>query len=90
MRYRYVYSDIDRTVLTASLKYGIEVKVNNFVFDHFFGLGVRRLSITHQPFDLNEEEYEPESYVWPTLDRKEGVFYRPHVSLGVKVGYIIK
>ncbi|WP_188502688.1 hypothetical protein [Pontibacter amylolyticus] len=89
--YRFDYSDIKRTVWVASLKYGIEIKVNNFVFDHFFGLGVRRLSIAHKPVGLVEHEYFEETDVWfPPIDRKEGAFYRPHVSMGVKVGYIIK
>lgn len=88
--YRYDYSDIKRTVWVASLKYGLESKVNNFVFDHFFGLGVRRLAIAHQPFGLMEVEYYDDADVWPTLDRNEGVFYRPHVSMGLKVGYIIR
>jgi hypothetical protein len=89
-RYRYEYSDINRTVWVASLKYGVEFKFNNFVFDHFYGLGVRRLSIKHQPFGLVDDEYFEDAYVWPTIDRKEGVFYRPHLSLGLKVGYIIR
>ncbi|MDO6391120.1 hypothetical protein Q4E40_13355 [Pontibacter sp. BT731] len=89
--YRYEYSDITRTVWVTSLKYGVELKTNNFVFDPFFGLGVRRLSIAHQPVGLVEYEYFEESDVWfPPIDRKEGIFYRPHVSMGVKVGYIIR
>lgn len=89
--YRYEYSDITRTVWVTSLKYGVELKTNNFVFDPFFGLGVRRLSIAHQPVGLVEYEYFEETDVWfPPIDRKEGIFYRPHVSMGVKVGYIIR
>jgi hypothetical protein len=89
--YRYEYSHIDRTVWVTSLKYGMEFKVSNFVFDHFFGLGVRRLSIAHQPSDLIESEYYQEADIsFPSIDRNEGVFYRPHVSMGLKIGYIIK
>lgn len=39
--YRYDFSNIKRTVWVASMKYGLEVKVSNFVFDHFIGIGVR-------------------------------------------------
>ncbi|SIT79768.1 hypothetical protein [Pontibacter indicus] len=89
--YRYESSQIDRTVWTTSLKYGVEVKVNNFVIDPFLGLGVRRLSIEHQPVGLLEDElYAPTDLWFPPIDRKEGVFYRPHVAMGVKVGYVIK
>lgn len=89
--YRYDRSDVNRTVWVTSLKYGFEVKANNFVFDQFFGLGVRRLSIAHEPVGMVEYEYFDETDVWfPALDRNEGVFYRPHVSMGFKVGYIIK
>ncbi len=90
IHYRYTSSKIDRTVWTASLKYGTEIKLNRFVLEHFFGLGVRRISIAHQPVGLIVDEFYGESDVWPTLDRKEGVFYRPHVSLGIKVGYMLK
>lgn len=89
--YRYVSSQIDRTVWTTSLKYGVEVKVNNFVIDPFLGLGVRRLSIEHQPVGLTEDElYAPTDVWFPPIDRKEGAFYRPHVAMGIKVGYVIK
>jgi hypothetical protein len=89
--YRYDYSNIDRTVWVASLKYGTEIKYNRFVYDTFFGLGVRRLSIAHQPFGLIEQEYIGEVDIsFPPIDRNEGVFYRPHVSLGVKLGYLIR
>lgn len=89
--YRYEYSDIKRTVWVTSLKFGLEAKLNNFVLDQFFGLGVRRLSIAHQPVGLVELAYFEETDVWfPPLDRNEGVFYRPHVSMGFKVGYIIR
>jgi hypothetical protein len=91
IHYRYEYSHIDRTVWTASLKYGTEIRVKNFVFDHFIGLGVRRLSIAHQPSDLIETQYHQEADIsFPPIDRNEGVFYRPHVSMGLKVGYILK
>ncbi|PKV63312.1 hypothetical protein [Pontibacter ramchanderi] len=89
--YRYTTSQIDRTVWVTSLKYGIEVRFSSFVLDHFFGLGLRRLSIAHQPSDLQEAEFYEETDVWfPPLDRNEGVFYRPHVAMGLKVGYILK
>jgi hypothetical protein len=90
INYRYTSSKIDRTVWTASLKYGTEIKLNRFVLEHFFGLGVRRLSIAHQPVGLVEEEFYQEADIsFPPIDRKEGVFYRPHVSLGIKVGYML-
>lgn len=89
--FRYDYSNIKRTVWVASLKYGREKRYKRTAFDFNIGIGVRRISIEHQTFGLVEED-EPglmHSFLSP-IDTKEGVFYRPHISLGFKVGYSIR
>lgn len=86
----YDYSNIKRTVWVASIKYGREKRYKRTAFDFNMGIGVRRMSIEHQAFGLVKDLLEPRGYFLPPIDTKEGVFYRPHVSLGFKVGYVIK
>ena len=89
--YSYAFSNIKRTAWVASLKYGMEKRHKRTVLDFYVGLGVRKIAVSHQATGVVEEEYYgPADLEFQSIDRYEGTFYRPHVSLGVKLGYIIK
>ena len=88
--YRYEYSNIRRTVWVGSLKLGKETRHSRIVFDRYIGIGIRKLEISHQPFGAVEEEYLPTPHAFTPADRSQGIFYRPHLALGVKAGYILK
>jgi hypothetical protein len=93
--YRYAYSDISRNVLGGCFKFGLEpVLYKRWILDAFFGLGVRRLMISHKPVG---QVREIPSAIMPMLwwagfrriDQREGSFYRPHLAMGFKIGYVL-
>ncbi|WP_460892203.1 hypothetical protein [Rufibacter soli] len=86
--YMYAYSYINRKVWVASLKYGKETRYRKVVIDKFIGIGVRYMSIRHRQTTGEVEGIydEPTDISFPPIDRQEGTFWRPHISLGVKFG----
>jgi hypothetical protein len=76
-------SAVQRRVLVGSLKFGKEVRYSKVVIDKYIGIGMRQLTIKHQTIGEVEQLYDEE---WGSLDHKEGVFNRIHISLGVKIG----
>ena len=89
--YHFDYSNISRKVAVASLLVGKEQVKGRFVFDYYCGIGIRKLTISHQPFNLVKSEL-PMAKEWINLtpiDRYEGHFYRPHIAEGVKIGYVL-
>jgi len=91
--YRYEYSDIKKNILGSCLKSGREVPIgNHLILDNFFGIGVRRVRIDHEPIGLIEEAlYEDKNFGFDlSSNRENGVFYRLHLAWGFKIGYIIK
>lgn len=84
--YNFVRSDIERQVRGFALKGGYQFVVNyHLMIDVFGGLGMRQVQITHQTSEL---------FPTPLLfderwggDQREGTFYRPHLALGVRLGW---
>ena len=89
--YHFDYSNISRKVAVASILIGNEQICGRFIFDVYCGVGIRKLAIKHQPFNLVANEM-PMAKEWINLvpiDRYEGNFYRPHFANGVKLGYVL-
>ncbi|MGV3639588.1 MAG: hypothetical protein ACO1NZ_03655 [Adhaeribacter sp.] len=86
--YRYDYSDISRDVQGGCVKFGIEPMVyRRWLIDAFWGIGVRQIRVVHQAVGL-----EPEIIGWHLFSRaddREGTYYRPHLALGFKIGYVL-
>lgn len=88
--FRYDYSNIRRNVWVASLKMGKEERYGRMMFDQFVGLGMRNVSIRHQTFGEVAADFEAGGMPLGKKDWKEGVSVLPHLSLGFKVGYILR
>jgi len=90
--YKYEYSNINRQVLVANLKFGKEVWINNsFIFDKYIGIGVRKLTITQNAFGEVESIYD-EPMDLPSgssIDWHNGIYYRPNLLVGFKIGYVL-
>lgn len=85
--YRFDYSSVTRPVWVVSLKFGKETRYRKVVLDKFIGIGLRRLSIKHQAVGEREDFYDHDDWSVATSDLEEGIFYKIHLSLGVKFGY---
>jgi len=91
--FRYEYTNVNRQVLVASLKLGMESPLSKrWTIDNYIGLGIRKMIISQVAFGETEEPYyEPVDRIYTSsTDWKDGVYYRPHISLGFKLGYLIK
>ena len=89
--YHYDYSEVNRQLLGFCLKVGIERIVGRkLVLDVFFGPGLRRVKVDHEPVNAVLREYDPpvDFYIEP-VDKREGTFNRLHLGLGFKAGFII-
>lgn len=84
--YNFVRSDIERSVKGFAVKGGYQFVVNYYLMvDVFVGLGLRQVSVMHQPTEL---------FPTPLLfderwggDQREGIFNRPHLALGMRLGW---
>lgn len=77
--------DVQREVFGGALKYGYQFTLNyHFVIDVFGGLGIRQVSITHQPDALFPSELLFDER-WGG-DQREGTFLRLHLALGMRIG----
>jgi hypothetical protein len=86
----YEHSQVRRNVWVASLKIGKEARYGRMMFDQFVGLGMRNVSIRHQTFGEVATVFEGRGMPLGKKDWKEGVSTLPHLSLGFKIGYILR
>lgn len=89
--YRYAYSNIKRKVVVASILLGEQKYIKpRVVLDYYAGFGIRRMTIAHQPINA-VEGYRSEPKEWSPIiiDQYNGVFYRAHMALGIKVGFLL-
>lgn len=83
--FSYPSSYISREVFGGALKYGYQFTITEYILlDVFSGLGLRQVSILHQPEELYPSELLFEDR-WGG-DQREGTFLRPHFALGIRVG----
>lgn len=88
--YHYDISDINRKVMVVSFLAGAENTSGRFVYDFYYGLGIRQMTIRHHTMgEIERTLYRPIEFSFHSVDQQEGVFYRPHISMGFKIGYII-
>lgn len=89
--YQYSYSNISRNVAVASVLMGGEHVRGRLITDYYVGLGIRKMTIRHQPVNMVARQ-RLESKEWVNItpvDHNEGIFYRPHYAIGFKIGYIL-
>ncbi|MBA3898676.1 MAG: hypothetical protein H0X62_00450 [Bacteroidetes bacterium] len=67
----------------------MESKIDaKFLIDFYTGLGIRQIIVAHDAYEVvKSEEYLRDG--WGRTDSDAGTFYRPHLSLGFKIGYLI-
>lgn len=83
--FTYPRSEVRREVLGGAFKYGYQFTLkDHLVIDVFGGLGIRQVSITHQPDALFPSELLFDER-WGG-DQREGTFLRPHLALGIRIG----
>lgn len=84
--YSYTRSTITRDVFGGAVKAGYQFVVNYYLMvDVFAGLGVRQVTIQHRP-----EEFFPSAALFDERwggDQREGSFIRPHLALGIRLGW---
>lgn len=103
--YEIVNYPINKYVVGISAKVGYQIRIRNelkkstnFVFDFYVGAGLRRIMINHH--DPNENlqgniNMYTDHYYGDGLFSNSGLGYRdrnyniPHLSLGLKLGYLI-
>lgn len=89
--YYYESSSVKRVAWVASLKFGKETRFSRIVMDKYIGIGIRRLSIGHRTVGEAREPYFEDNWSFSDAnDTYEGTFYKPHLSLGIKIGYIVR
>lgn len=88
--YQYTYSNINRKVIAASILVGVQKRVKpRMILDYYAGFGVRRLMIKQQPVDAVEGyRSEPRDWSPMIIDQYEGTFYRAHLAMGIKIGFL--
>ena len=90
--YHYDRSTITRNVAVSSLLIGDEHVTKRMVIDYYIGAGVRKITIHHHNTIGAVEgrrSFPAEIGGGIRIDEKEGNFYRPHLALGFKLGYIL-
>lgn len=89
--YQYAYSNIERKVVVASIMLGEQKHIKqSIIFDYYAGFGIRRMTIIHQPINAVEGyRSEPRDWSPMIIDLYEGTFYRAHLALGIKIGFLL-
>jgi len=87
----YSESKVEKHVIGFSLNMGTETTFNKFMMEAFVGLGIKGISIDHSlrnpsinPVATSSSELKP----WQDdIDRREGIFIRPHAVIGLRFGF---
>ncbi len=84
--YEFTNSNINRTVIGGAIKGGYQFSLNGYVMlDVFAGIGVRNVVLTHDASTLF-----PSALLFDSRwggDQREGEFWRPHIALGMRLGF---
>lgn len=88
--YFYDVSRIHRNALSISFISGHEKTSGRVIFDTYFGAGIKFLHLKHNTGNLTpgDPPHSADFYIQP-LDYKQGEFYRLHLVLGIKIGYML-
>jgi hypothetical protein len=87
--YKYDYTHINRKDEALSLLIGKEHIKNQVVLDYYVGLGARRIFIDHETTGaVPSNRLLPYEWGMTAIDRHEGTFYKLHLALGFKIGYV--
>lgn len=88
--YRYDYSHVTRNATAVSLLVGITQVDKRYIFDFYYGVGIKVLTINHQAVNpVAGVRHEATDWSPTPIDLFEGRFYRLHLPFGFKLGYIL-
>jgi hypothetical protein len=91
---RYDRALVEAPISTAALKWGIQFRAGKrLLFDSFAGLGVRYLVTTYKNVEGKTGGSPPNNTDWADFTpqyRFEGRFTKIHITMGMRIGYILK
>jgi len=89
--YLYQYSDLKRIVWTLTLISGHQFNKNRWMYNPYFGVGIRSIHLQQHPYNLTPGmpgglvDWDFSSHI----ERSRGTFYRPNFAAGVTIGYLL-
>jgi hypothetical protein len=87
--FRYTYSDINKNVISYSIKIGREyILFRSFSIETSIGLGIRTISIHHSPNQLQPSKVDSSNFF--LNDTYQGKENSIHIPVGIKIGYVIR
>ncbi|RYD83467.1 MAG: hypothetical protein EOP53_00780 [Sphingobacteriales bacterium] len=90
VEYRYDYADIEMKIIGGAIKTGFVVPViSKLNVDLYFGFGLRQRNIKHKTHEEVALQ-QPKFYeFFEPIELHEGAKTVPHISLGVKISYVL-